>query len=586
MSDGSNEKLSQESSNHNHSVSNEDLNELRGLLLGFDPPQLNNLYARLENSQVDAEDISRLLPEAVILRSMQDKQLSEGIVPTVEEAIQLSVRKDFSILADSLFPIIGPATRKAISSALAEMIQSMNQTLEHSLSPDSFKWRLEARQTGKSFAEVVMLRTLLYRVEQVFLIHRETGLLLQHLVAPQVTAQDADLVSAMLTAIQDFVHDSFSVRKEEILDTLHFGELTIWIEPGPQAILAGIIRGNAPQELRLVFQETIEKIHRKLKSQLNAFHGETSVFDASIPDLKVCLQARYQNPTKKNKVNYAKLLLGTVALAIGVWSFLAIRDQLHWTTYLETLEKQPGIVIIASKRQHGKRFISGMRDPIAVDPASLMTQANINPQTVITHWEPYLSFEPKLTAIRANRLLQPPSTVSLQVDERSILHAKGLATRQWIEETRKIARFVPGVTQFQDQLVETDKSELESAKNEVENKTLFFIKNTTQLVPGQDDALQKLQTDIKKLLTAANGSKNAQIQIMGHATKEGIEQQNTILRQGRAERIRTYLISQGINAANLSAVSNTSSSGSDLKRTGETSSLRVSFKVLLSDTRN
>ncbi len=142
MSDGSNEKLSQESSNHNHSVSNEDLNELRGLLLGFDPPQLNNLYARLENSQVDAEDISRLLPEAVILRSMQDKQLSEGIVPTVEEAIQISVRKDFSILADSLFPIIEPATRKAISSALAEMIQLMNQTLEHSLSADSFKWRL------------------------------------------------------------------------------------------------------------------------------------------------------------------------------------------------------------------------------------------------------------------------------------------------------------------------------------------------------------------------------------------------------------------------------------------------------------
>ncbi len=598
MSDGSNEKLSPESPNYNHSVNhqdldelrgllgNEELDELRGLLLGLHPPQLHKLYARLENSEVDAEDISRLLPEAVILRSMQDKQLSEGMVPTVEDAIQLSVRKDFSVLADSLFPIIGPATRKAISTALEEMIQSMNQTLEHSLSPDSFKWRLEARQTGKSFAEVVLLRTLLYRVEQVFLIHRETGLVLQHVVAPKVTAQDADLVSAMLTAIQDFVHDSFSVRKEEILDTLHFGELTIWVEPGPQAILAGIIRGNAPQELRLVFQETIEKIHRKQKSELNNFRGEASVFKASVPDLQACLQAQYQNPSQKKKINYAQLLLGAVAIAVGVWSFLTIRDQLRWNNYLETLEEQPGIVIIASKRQHGKRFISGMRDPVAVDPTSLMTQANINPQTVISHWEPYLSFEPKLTTARANRLLQPPSTVSLQVDGSYILHAKGSATRQWIEETRKFARFVPGVTQLQDQLVETDKSELESAKNEVEHQTLFFIKSTTQFVPGQDDALQKLQTDIKKLLTAANRSKNAQIQIIGHATKEGSEQQNNMLRQGRAERIQAYLISQGINTANLSAVRSTGDRGSDLTQKSKISTLSVSFKVLLSDTRN
>jgi outer membrane protein OmpA-like peptidoglycan-associated protein len=592
MSDGSNEKLSPESPNYNHSVNhqdldelrgllgNEELDELRGLLLGIDPPQLHRLYARLENADVDAEDISRLLPEAVILRSMQDKQLSVGIMPTVEDAIQLSVRKDFSVLADSLFPIIGPATRKAISTALAEM----NQTLEHSLSPNSFKWRLEARQTGKSFAEVVLLRTLLYRVEQIFLIHRETGLVLQHLVAPEVKAQDADLVSAMLTAIQDFVHDSFSVRKEEILDTLHFGDLTIWIEPGPQAILAGIIRGNAPQELRLVFQETIEKIHWKQKSELKHFRGNASVFKTSVPDLQVCLQAHYQNPFQDKRTNYVKLVLGTVAIAVGVWSFLTIRDQLRWNNYLETLEEQPGIVIIASKRQHGKRFISGMRDPVAVDPTSLMTQANINPQTVISHWEPYLSFDPKLTTTRVNRLLQPPSTVSLQVDEHYILHAKGSATRQWIEETRKFARFIPGVTQLQDQL--TDKSELESAKDEVEHQSLFFIKNTTQLVPGQDDALQKLQTDIKKLLTAANGSKNAQIQIIGHATKEGTEQQNNVLRQGRAERIQAYLISQGINAANLSAVRSTGTGGSSLSQTSEIPTLSVSFKVLLSDTRN
>ena len=40
------------------------------------------------------------------------------------------------------------------------------------------KWRVESIRTGRPFAEIVLMHSLLYRVEQVFLIHRETGLVL------------------------------------------------------------------------------------------------------------------------------------------------------------------------------------------------------------------------------------------------------------------------------------------------------------------------------------------------------------------------------------------------------------------------
>src|SRR5919199_6774053 len=227
MTDNSSHEADNETPDNNHFPADEQLAQLRHLLLGFEQSELEKLYERLNNPNIHAEDISRLLPEAVILRSMQDKQLSEAIVPTVEEAIQASVKKDLNILADALFPIIGPATRKAISTALQAMNQSFNQTIEHSLSPESLKWRLEALQTGKSFAEVVLLRTLVYRVEQVFLIHRTTGLMLQHLVGEAAVVQDADLVSAMLTAIQSFVQESFPVEAGDTFETWQFGELTL-----------------------------------------------------------------------------------------------------------------------------------------------------------------------------------------------------------------------------------------------------------------------------------------------------------------------------------------------------------------------
>ena len=90
------------------------------------------------------------------------------------------------------------------------------------------QWRWEALRTGRPYAEIVVLRSLLYRVEQVFLIHRESGLLLQHVAARvrrrRLETKDPEMVSGMLTAIQDFVHDSVSGTEGENLETIRMGD--------------------------------------------------------------------------------------------------------------------------------------------------------------------------------------------------------------------------------------------------------------------------------------------------------------------------------------------------------------------------
>jgi OOP family OmpA-OmpF porin len=57
------------------------------------------------------------------------------------------------------------------------------------------------------YAQVVIRHALVYRVEQVFLIHRESGLLLEQAHLPNLALPDADLVSGIRTAIRDFVAD-------------------------------------------------------------------------------------------------------------------------------------------------------------------------------------------------------------------------------------------------------------------------------------------------------------------------------------------------------------------------------------------
>jgi OOP family OmpA-OmpF porin len=159
-------------------------------LLAPEQTQLDELRDRLDNREIQPRDVSRVLPEAFAIRGERDQQMSGVLAPYVENGFVAAVRKSPRAIVDAIAPIMGPAIRQAIARALQSMMQSFNQSLDESLSVRGLRWRVEAWRTGRPFAEVVLLHTLRYRVEQVFLIHRETGLLLHHVATDATVVQE------------------------------------------------------------------------------------------------------------------------------------------------------------------------------------------------------------------------------------------------------------------------------------------------------------------------------------------------------------------------------------------------------------
>ncbi len=92
----------------------------------------------------------------------------------------------------------------------------------------------------------------------------------------------------MLTAIQDFVRDSVS-GADSNLETVRMGDIEVVLAYGPDAILAGFVRGVAPRKLSRVFQDTLDAIERKKAEALHTFSGDTSRFDSCRPQLQACL---------------------------------------------------------------------------------------------------------------------------------------------------------------------------------------------------------------------------------------------------------------------------------------------------------
>ena len=531
------------------------LAELRGLIIGAELEALQDLQDRLDDPQRRTQDVSRVLPEALALHS-EDPALSKVLSPTVEAAVLNSVRTNPRALADALFPVIGPAIRKSLAHMLDAMLEGMNRALQHSFSLQSLGWRLEALRTGKSFSEIVMLRTLLYRVEQLFLIHRETGLLLRHVTAEgsHEGVQDADMVSGMLTAIRDFVQDSFGgAESGQSLEELRVGETDVWVVQGPHAVLAAVVRGNAPKEIRNTFEEALEAIHLRFGNSLETFQGDTEPFAEVHDYLEPCLRSQYRAKDGQGRNRLAPAaVLGLVIALVAWWAISSWTESRRWSDYLARLRAEPGIVVVSEETRGGNHYVVGLHDPLSRDPGEILSETDLNPENVIGRWEPYQALLPRFIVIRSRSILQPPPEVSLSFGN-GVLYVRGPADAQWMAEAERLAKLVPGVLELR--RGEALDAALDRLAPEIESFRLHFASDDPEPLPGQDEIREQLLSTLRELTEAAAVAKRSlQITVIGYADSTGGEEWNLELSQARADNVRDAILAAGITNIEFGAV--------------------------------
>lgn len=513
----------------------QDYAELRSLLLAPEQTRLEQLQEQVEHIDLNAQNLSRILPEAIALRGEGDHHLTHVLTPHVSEALGASVRRQPHMIVDAIAPIMMPAIRQAIANALRSMVQSLNQTIEHSLSIQSLKWRLEALRTGKPFAEIVLLHTLRYRVEQVFLIHSQTGLLLAHAAGDSVAVQDQTLVSGMLSAIRSFVQDSFGATPDQVLNTLQVGELTVWIEQGPAAILAAVIRGTPPESLRMHLQDTLARIHAERSDALARFTGDAATFASLTPLLEECLRAQFESRRRGVAPMTWVLVVGAL-LVTAWWGLSAYQERQRWQTYLSHLAAEPGLVV-TDVESEGRRYrLTGLRDPLAADPAVLLQDSGIDASRVESKWQPYYALDPTLILKRAGFVLSPPQTVHLSLEGSSLI-AGGTAPADWIRQSRISARALPGLDRYDDRRLVSQSLEL-LRQPLTETSILFEQGRSTLASPEQLQQIRRITEMLRQLDDMAGLAGAAvTVSIVGQTDVVGGPIQNRRLSESRARAV-------------------------------------------------
>lgn len=508
--------------------------ELRTLLLAPEQTQLTELRRRIDHPQTDATAVSKVLADAITLRGKQDERLSTALTPYVQTALTSSVRRNPHVIADAIAPIMGPAIRQAIVRTLQGMMQSFNQTIDHSLSPKGLTWRFEAWRTGRPFAEVVLLHTLRFRVEQLFLIHRDTGLLLHHIASDNAIVHDQQIVSSMLTAIQTFVQDSFGTPHGQALNTLEVGEYRVLIEQGPQGILACVLRGTAPGYLRAQLQQALESIHLDYAEAFAAFDGNPAGFDATHNRLLDCVQSQYETPQSRISP-MTWIILAGISIAIALWGWTSYQSRQQWNHLGQRLSAMPGIVITALERHGNTVSLSGLRDPLAEDPEQILTEAGFTSGQVTARWTPFHSLDPQFVGQRAATLLHPPATTALHYDNGQ-LTASGTASEAWAAHARQIAPLIPGLREYHDEDLRI--VSVTDLLSQLTHFSFSFESGSSTLSEPELNKIEPMKVLLEDLRQSALATgRPFAIEALGSADATGPETMNFLLATARAHAV-------------------------------------------------
>ena len=553
-------------------LSDNSLDKVRELLIGRDDKFVQEKLNR------DAKGIvTNVVSEALFDRETKDGSVNKVLVPLVEKSLHRSIEANSDKIVGTLYPLVGTLVRKAVSSFLVEFVERTNALIENSLSPKSVSWRFKAWQSGIRYSEYVASQIYQYQVQQLLVIHRETGTLLHSISSDPDKEKDADLISSMLVAINDFVADAFGVtstESENELGEIKTEDFTLLIKIGPQALLVAAVTGSIPPEVRGKLQQALEDFHQFYQQPLLNYEGDNAPFDGCETILSDCLiSERKEGEGKKSKRLIGAVVLLAIFLGLAVLSFMRLSLSILKSD-LHELTPPPGIIVTDTYISNGNVHAKVLRDPIATSIESWFSENGIDTERVTVIEEPFVSLKPsvverKLSMLVSDYPLSESENISMEKGENgSFVIAGTVFTPTAINLTQQISA-IPGISMLSVDTTslnvkaahQVDNAVLQKAAlnrlvNKVSSQNVLFATNQEALSEVQLAKLELLANDIKQLLALADKTETVvSIVVMVSSDNSGSSARNRALSQKRAENVVNSLISLGVESDILIPVS-------------------------------
>jgi len=320
------------------------------------------------------------------------EDMTAHIAPLLGPAIKDQVKNQKDDIVDALYPVIGNMISRYVTKSLEEMLGSINAQVQSGLSYKSLKRKIKAKVQGVSEAELLFNENAFSNIQAIFLIHKDTGIILSQAQNPNHKINDSDMLASMMTAIRSFVNDWVSQDGEnKELGEIDYSGNKIIIEASNYSYLAVIVEGAAYKVTYEKIRETLGTVIAQNGEDIREFEGDLEAFSQLKVDEKLealLLHDNSQEEVPKN-VKIHPLMYIVPLLLLSWWGFSMYENYMNeslkekvdtklyktasLTSYRLNTKVKDGVVTLGGEvpffyyKQLASKLITSVRDVVSVD---------------------------------------------------------------------------------------------------------------------------------------------------------------------------------------------------------------------------
>jgi hypothetical protein len=336
-----------------------DFKKLRELIVQKEIEQLNDIILRVQkiednhNKDILIDELSNIIvdilsknitknPKSIYslihpfvikglkeeLNGSSNSEISKVLAPLISSSMKEQVHQQKDSIVDALYPIMGNMISKYVTNAFKEMMVDVNYKLQDTLSSQTIKRKIKSKIYNISEAELLMKESNIAKVNSIFLIHKESGMLILDIHREDNQKIDEpEMVASMLSAIKSFVNDWISNQDEmSEVSEIEYGNSSILIESAGSSYLAVVINGKSDFKLQEQISLTLSKVILNHAIEISKYDGDAGTIKSD--DIIKILSTLFYNKSKNQDELKNKFPLFSTILLI-----FFILTPLSWSGY-------------------------------------------------------------------------------------------------------------------------------------------------------------------------------------------------------------------------------------------------------------
>lgn len=551
----------------------DELNKLRTLLIESEQKELRLLKEKIEELSTQTTDpktiikrISPILSSIIEKSSIKDEKLltealspvvyklidqnfveskdkiTKQLSPLITQAIKEQIKNQKDEMVDVLYPILGNMISKYVSKTFEEMMNTINDQITNGLSFETYSRKIKAKIKGVSEAELLLNENAIASIRSVFLIHKETGIVLSHAEHEENPINEPEMIASMMTAIRSFVNEWIEQNKaNHEIGTIEYGGSKIILEASGYSYLAVIVDGLVSTKTNERIRGVLENIVLENGEEIKNFNGDLSALPKEELQKKLTTLI-YKNETKKKSKKTHPLIYILPILLISWLAWIFYNNHIDNSIKQNAnkiLYKNPKLTMyrISANTEEKVLTLKGVVPSLELKQIAQKNVENIKNIKEIKNHIIVIEQE-KISLIKEKvEFLLTALNLNKDIDLKYTLNNKNELTLSGELKNKKDKKFI--LKQFQ------NLSEISSIKDNIAiippflDILIYFDLNSSQIKPDEEKKLIKL---IDKL---SNADENLVLKVIVSNDSIGSDNLNEKLNKKRFDNVKKYLESKG-----------------------------------------